>query len=147
MTRFSRCCVLALLLALAMLALAACGSGGSPAASPTPTLHSGIHGRTMISGGPKGPRPAPGTPVTVIAAGPVCRVVARVTSDASGDFAVDLLPGDYVLIDDPNPVPASAWPTPSPTGEPVPVRAAAKLVRVEAGAYAKATLLTYFLAP
>jgi hypothetical protein len=101
----------------------------------------------MVIGGPKGLRPDPGTLVTVVAAGPNSRVVTKVTSDASGVFKVDLLPGDYVLIDDPNPAPASVWPTPSPTGEPVPVRAAAKLVRVEAGAYTKATLLVYILIP
>lgn len=129
-----------------VLSLAACGAG-SPSPSPTPTLHSGIQGRTMITGGPKGRRPDPGTPVTVVAAGPNSRIVAKVTSDASGVFRVDLLPGDYVLIDDPNPAPASVWPTPSPTGEPVPVRAAAKLVRVEGGAYAKVTLLVHLLGP
>jgi len=75
----------------------------------------------MITGGPKGPRPDPGTLVTVIEAGPNSRIVAKVTSDASGVFRVDLPPGDYVLVDDPNPAQPTASPTTSPTGVPVPV--------------------------
>jgi len=59
-----------------VLSLAACG-GGSRSASPAPTLHSGVQGRTMITGGPKGPRPDPGTLVTVIEAGPNSRIVPR----------------------------------------------------------------------
>lgn len=129
-----------------VLSLAACG-GGSRSASPAPTLHSGVQGRTMITGGPKGPRPDPGTLVTVIEAGPNSRIVAKVTSDASGVFRVDLPPGDYVLVDDPNPAQPTASPTTSPTGVPVPVRAASKVVTVEPGAYAKATLLVQILIP
>lgn len=137
---------LALAVLSVALSLAACG-GGSPSASHTPTLHSGVQGRTMITGAPKGARPDPGTLVTVVAAGPNGRVVTKVTSDASGVFRVDLPPGDYVLVDDPSPAQSTASPTASPTGVPSPVRAASKPVTVEPGAYAKATLLVRILIP
>jgi hypothetical protein len=115
MTRSSRCLVTALLLASLLLLLSACGS-------PSPTLHSGVQGKGMITGGPKaGSRPDPGVTVAVHRGDLHGAIVAKVKADSSGAFRVDLPPGTYTLVE----VSGSAVP---------------RTVTVEPGKYVKVTL-------
>jgi len=94
----SRLAALLAQLAVAVLALSACGS--SPAPSPPPASDSGVHGVSMIRGGPAlgNPRPEPGTRIAVYQGSLDGPLVARAKADADGRFSLALKPGRYTLV-------------------------------------------------
>jgi hypothetical protein len=94
MARFSRCLVIAALVALTTLSLSSCGTAAR-------SVNSGVQGMAMIAGGPApgSPRPEPGVAIVVHEGDLHGTIVARTKADPSGAFRVDLSPGTYTLIE------------------------------------------------
>ena len=98
MTIPSRLVAFLVLFMVAALALSACGN--SPTPSPSPTIHSGVQGVSLIVGGPApgDPRPEPGTRVAVHRGSLDGPLVTQTRADAHGKFSVTLEPGRYTLV-------------------------------------------------
>lgn len=112
----------------------------SPSPSASPVLRSGISGHTQltIQGGAVGTVHQPSTLPDAMAAikdAATGSMIATVTSDASGNFQLDLPAGSYTVV----PVP--------PSNNPTIVAGPTQTVTVVAGAYTPVTVDFYIYAP